>query len=141
MSDMNFQMRLHCSYVDDDNAIGALTVEHRNNDDWQAIDLNFSTPGFDIFTYSILACQHMYFRINAAESGLILSSCDGLITMQTDEHRSIKALHVKFSGKLHHGEPSQKKTEYIIQRMDQCPVSINLKSIDDRKTSITFVTN
>jgi uncharacterized OsmC-like protein len=138
MSNMTFQMRMHCSYTGDKNAVDKLTVEHLVGDKWLTLDLDISSPGFDIFTYSILTCQHMYFRANATESGLILSTCDGQISITTDAHRSIDSLSVDFTGKLRSGDVTQEKMEYISQRMDQCPVSINLKQIDDRQTSVKF---
>ena len=49
MSELTFQMRLHCRYTGNDNNIGQLVVEHVVNNEWQALELNTLTPGFDIF--------------------------------------------------------------------------------------------
>jgi len=72
MSDLTFQMLLHSNYIDDNNNIDQLHVEHLVDNNWQELDLNTSSPGFDIFIYAILTCQHMYFKNNAAEYGLVL---------------------------------------------------------------------
>jgi len=138
MTDLTFQMLLQCQYSGTDNHIEQLHVEHLVDSDWQVLDLNTYTPGFDIFMYAILTCQHMYFRMNAAERGLIMGSSEGLITINADEHRSIKTLHVDFKGQLTSGTVTADAISFISQRMKQCPVSINLKKIMDSKISITF---
>ncbi len=88
--------------------------------------------------YAILTCQHTYFRSNAAEYGLVLSSSEGLITIIADEHRSIRTLHVDFKGKLKKGIAKDEMVDSIAARMELCPVSINLKDILDRKTTLVF---
>lgn len=138
MTEMTFQMRLHCEYTGEKNAVERLTVEHCVDNRWHKLDLDTGSPGFDIFIYSILTCQHMYFRANATESGLSLSACDGHITITTDADRNIQAMRVGFTGKLKSGDVTQEKMAFIAQRMEQCPVSINLKKIDDRETSVRF---
>ncbi len=66
-----FNMRLGCSYSGDKNSISDLEVKHRVRDRWRRLDLSITTPGFDIFVYSALACQHTCFLINCAERGLL----------------------------------------------------------------------
>ena len=138
MSDFTFQMLLHSSYTNDENDIDQLHVEHLVDDSWQELDLNLSSPGFDIFTYAILTCQHMYFRNNAAEYGLVLDSSEGLITVIADEHRSIETLNVEFKGKLKKGEATKEIVDSISARMALCPVSINLKDIKNRHIIASF---
>ena len=140
MNDLTFQMILRCSYTGEENDIDQLTVEHLVDDSWQELTLSTGSPGFDIFTYAILACQHMYFRNNAAEYGLILNSSEGLITVITDEHQSIRSLHVDFKGMLNKGIASAEMVDSIVARMNLCPVSINLKDFLDRKTTIVLET-
>ena len=137
MSDFTFQMLLHCHYIDDENTIDQLHVEHLVDDNWQELDLNINSPGFDIFTYAILTCQHMYFRNNAAEYGLVLDSSEGLITIIADEHRSIETLNVEFKGKLKKGKATKDIVDSISARMALCPASINLKDI--KNTHITAI--
>ncbi len=138
MSDFTFQMLIHCHYTDDENTIGQLHVEHLVDDNWQELDLNISSPGFDIFMFAILTCQHMYFRNNAAEYGLVLDSSEGLITIIADEHRSVETLNVEFKGKLKKGKATKEIVDSISARMALCPVSINLKDITNRHITASF---
>lgn len=138
MNDYTFQMLLHCNYTGDKNDIEQIHVEHLVDDDWHKLDINIHSPGFDAFIYAILSCQHMYFRNNAAEYGLILTASEGLITVITDAHRSIEILNVDFKGKLKKGEPTANMIDSIAARMGLCPVSINLKDIPDHHISISF---
>ena len=140
MNDLTFQMLLQCKYKNDDNQIDQQSVEHLVDDSWQELNISNSAPGFDIFMYAILTCQHMFFRNNAAEYGLVLNSSEGLITVITDEHRDIQSLHVDFKGMLKKGTADDEVIKSIIARMDLCPVSINLKGFHDRKTTLVFET-
>ena len=138
MSDLTFQMLLQCQYTGDKNEIEQLHVELLDSDDWKNFDLNLYTPGFDIFMYAILTCQHMYFRMNATEYGLVLESSEGLITVMADKHRSIETLNVDFKGKLKKGNATEDKVNSIAARMGLCPVSINLKNIPQNIITVTF---
>lgn len=138
MSGFTFQMLLKCHYTGDNNDVDQLHVEHLVEDNWQQLDLNIKSPGFDIFMYAILTCQHMYFKNNAAEYGLVLDSSEGLITVIADDHRSIESLHAEFSGKLKKGTADNETRKLIAGRMELCPVSINLKDIPDRMVTINF---
>lgn len=140
MSELTFQMLLHCHYAGDDNTIDMLQVEHLVDDNWEKLDLNIHTPGFDVFMYGILTCQHMYFRNNATEYGLVLKSSEGLVTVITDKHRSIDTLNVEFNGKLKSGKPTKEIVNTIAARMNLCPVSINLKDIPNNHIAVGFET-
>jgi hypothetical protein len=138
MSKFTFQLLLHSSYLNDKNDIDELHVEHLVNDNWEKLDLNIYSLGFDIFMYAILNCQHMYFRNNAAEYGLVLESSEGLITVIADKHRSIETLNIEFKGKLKKGEPTKEIVDSITARMELCPVSINLRDITNNHISASF---
>ena len=138
MSKFTFQLLLHSSYLNDNNDIDELHVEHLVNDNWEKLDLNIYSLGFDIFMYAILNCQHMYFRNNAAEYGLVLESSEGLITVIADKHRSIETLNIEFTGKLKKGEPTKGIVDSITARMKLCPVSINLRDITNNHISANF---
>ncbi len=138
MNDLTFQMLLHSNYIDDDNNIDQLHVEHLVDDNWQELDLNIYSPGFDIFMYAILTCQHTYFKSNAAKYGLVLDSSEGLITVIADKHRSIDTLNVEFKGKLKKGEATEDIVDSITARMGLCPVSINLRDIPNNHITASF---
>lgn len=131
-------MLLQCQYTGDNNDIEQLHVEHLTGDNWQDLDLNLYTPGFDVFMYAVLTCQNMYFRMNAAEYGLVLESSEGLITVMADKHRSIETLNVDFKGKLKSGDVTEDKINSITARMGLCPVSINLKDIPNNIITVHF---
>ncbi len=138
MSEFTFQMLLQCHYTGEENNIDQLHIEHLVDDNWHELELNTSTPGFDIFMYAILTCQHMYFRNNATEYGLTLDSSEGVITIITDEHRSIETLNVDFKGKLKSGKATDDIVKSIAARMALCPVSINLRDIKNSKITAHF---
>lgn len=138
MNGLTFQMILHCSYEKDENDVTQQNVEQLVDDSWEELNLSTASPGFDIFMYAILTCQHMYFRINATKYGLVLNESEGLITVVTDVHRSIQSLHVDFKGKLKKGIATVDMVDSIVARMNLCPVSINLKDISDRKLTVVF---
>ena len=138
MNNFTLQMILHCNYTGEENDTSQLTVEHLVEGDWQELDLSNSSPGFDIFLYAILTCQHMYFKNNAAEYGLVMNSSEGLITVIADENRDIQSLHVDFKGKLKKGVADTEIVNSIAARMNLCPVSINLKDFSDRKITVVF---
>jgi len=138
MNDLTFQMLLHCHYSDDKNSIDQLHVEHLVENNWQQLTIDTTSPGFDIFMYAILTCQHMYFRMNAAKYKLEMTSSEGLITVITDKHRSIQTLDVEFKGKLKKGEATKDKVDSIVARMGLCPVSINLKDIANNRIKASF---
>ena len=138
MSERRFQMRFNCSYADPDNSIDQLDVEVLVEDEWQALDLDLKSPGFQLFNYGLFSCQHLYFRSNAAEHGLKLVSAKASIIVETDIDWSINLLHVDFNGLLKSGSPTQDTIAYIIERMGFCPVSSNVKEVADSKRSVTF---
>ncbi len=77
MAKRHINMRLKCRYMGEKNTLSRLEVEHASGAEWKALDLDASTPGFDIFVYAMFHCQHTCFRINCAERGLLLDSAEG----------------------------------------------------------------
>ncbi len=136
MSKRNFNMRMKCTYEGNTNAVASLQVEHQVEGQWQQLDLGITTPGFDIFVYAVFACQHMYFRVNCAERGLVLKSAEGSILIAAAEEWNMETLHVHFTGRLDSGQASPGDIDYIISRMQQCPVSRNLREIPDYKSTL-----
>ena len=131
-------MRLVCRYVAPDNSVAELEVEHLLDGAWQPFDLNVRSPGFQVFVYAVLTCQHMYFRSNCAERGLSLESATGSIELLASQDWEVRRLWVRFDGKLSGGTPKAGAIEHIVGRMGQCPVSVNLKPVADTRIHIAF---
>ena len=139
MSERVFQMRLDCRYQTSDNKVADLRVEHLEEGEWKPFDLHLDSPGFQVFVYAAFTCQHLYFRANCAERGLVLESATGSILVATDENWGMIRLHVDFEGRLRSGTPAQDDLDYLVERMGQCPVSTNVKRVADSKTVVRFV--
>ena len=132
-----FDMRLFCRYEDPDNAVAELRVELLDEEgEWGEFDLNTRSPGFLIFVYAMLACQHLYFRTNCAEQGLSLASAIGTIHVATNQDWDVQAVAILIEGKLASGRVSAGDVEYIVERMKQCPVSRNIRHIEDSQTVV-----
>ena len=138
MSERNFNMRLKSTYEGHNNIIASLEVEHRVKDEWQPLDLSIASPGFDIFVYAIFACQHRFFRVNCAERKLVLNSAAGNIVIGAGKDWSMETLHVHFTGQLGSGQASPDDIDYIVARMQQCPVSRNIREVPDIESTITL---
>ena len=138
MSTHDFNLRLSCRYEGDDNKVADLSVQVLKDDAWQKFDLNVGTAGFLIFVYTIFTCQHTYMRTNAAERGLLLESAAGSIDIGASEDWMLERLHVRFEGQLRSGSPTSDDVNHIISRMQQCPVSKNVKLPADSWTQLQF---
>ena len=139
MNERDFQMRLACRYQDPDNAVVDLRVEHLDDGEWKPFDLHIGSPGFQIFVYAALTCQHMYFRVNCAERGLMLESARGSVHMLTREDWELKRVRIDYEGTLKSGSPSDDDLDYLVERMKLCPVSKNTKAVADSETTVTLV--
>lgn len=136
MNDRSFRVRLSCRYEDPDNSVAALGVEVLADGAWEALDVNTQTPGFLLFVYTILSCQHRYLRTNCAEKGFGLESARGSIDLLASEDWFVQSMHIRFDLRLRSGTPTREDMDYIVGRMEQCPVSKNLKPIPDSRTEI-----
>ena len=139
MSERNFNMRLKSTYEGDTNTIASLEVEHRVKGEWLPLDLGIASPGFDIFVYAIFACQHRFFRVNCAERKLVLNSAEGSIVIGAGKSWNMEILKVHFSGQLGSGQVSPGDIDYIVSRMQQCPVSLNIREVPDTESTITLI--
>ena len=139
MKQRRFQFRLACSYQPPDNEVKDLAVEVLVKGEWQTLDLGVHTPGFLIFCYAIVACQHLYLRINAKERGLVMESMQGLIDITAAENWIIQKREIQFDVVLASGTPSQDDMDYITERMQHCPSTINLRDTPDAVTRVNFV--
>jgi len=131
-------MRLKSTYEGSTNTIASLAVERRVKGGWQPLDLGITSPGFDIFVYAVFTCQHLYFRINCAERKLVLDSAEGNIVIGADRDWNMEILQVHFSGRLGSGQASQDDIDYIVARMQQCPVSRNIREVPGAEATVTL---
>ena len=136
MNERVFDLRMSCRYEEPDNAIAQLTVEHLDDGEWRQFDLNARSPGFLVFVYAMLTCQHLYFRVNCAERGLSLESAAGAIHMVTTEAWDAHTVEIRFEGKLTSGTVSKADVDHIVARMKQCPVSRNTRRIQNSETLV-----
>ncbi len=135
----HINMRLKCRYEGEKNTISRLEVEHEIDSEWKVLDLDVTTPGFDVFVYAMFHCQHTYFRINCAERGLLLDSAEGDIKVSTDKDWNLLDMKVNFTGELESGQASQADIDFIVARMQQCPVSRNVNTPASAHTGISLV--
>ena len=126
MTNRNFYLRLNCTYEGSENNIDDLTIESRNDNGWEKLDLNIRSPGFLLFINGLFSCQHLYMRTNSAERNLLLKSATGDLQVMTNEVWCIQSAIVTFNVKLKSGLPTEDDINYIIDRMGHCPVSTNL---------------
>lgn len=139
MSERITRMRLHSQYAGPENAITELSVEQFLDDAWAPLELTIRSPGFDIYTYSVLTCQHTYFRLNCAENGLLLNSAVGEIAITLADDWKMLGIRVEISAKLKSGTATQEIKDYILSRMQHCPVSVNTSPTGNDVTIISFV--
>jgi hypothetical protein len=132
-------MQLECRYEEPHNTVAGLQVTHLVKGVWEDFELGFAQPGFLIFVYAILNCQHLYMRTNADERGLVLASATGAIDVLTDQDWVLRKLHVRFEAELRSGMPSPGDVDYIVDRMQHCPVSVNLREVADTTTRVELI--
>jgi len=118
--------------------VSKLIFEHLVDQEWTVYDLANYAAGFPILLYAIFNCQHMYFRINAAERGLQLGSAKGTLEVEAGDGWEIRKLYIHFDGQLVSGIPGKDDETYILDHMTHCPVSVNLKAVPDMQASIHF---
>jgi hypothetical protein len=139
MAGRDFLYRLEGRYGGDQNDIESLVLQRDIEGEWRPVDLSARSPGFELFCCALMSCQHLYFRVNCAENGLLLTQATGELHVTTDEDWHIQHLLVSFSGHLRSGQPSAALVDYIIERMHHCPVSSNLRPIEDLSVLLAFV--
>ena len=139
MSDRRFRMRLGCRYAPPDNKLAELAVETFEDEAWKPFEPDLLSPGFQVFLSAAFSCQHLYFRTNCAERGLVLDSAEGELEVVTDRDWVIRRMQVRFVGRLASGTPTQEAIDYIVERMGHCPVSANLKPIAEHQTRVELV--
>lgn len=138
MEQRRFQIRVNCQYEGEKNEVKHLEADVMTETGWQRLDLTIQTPGFLTFCYAIMACQHLYLRINASERGLVLQSMTGTLDIVTAPDWIIQQRHIRFDVTLAQGRPTVEDVDYITDRMRYCPSTINLRDIPDATTQVEF---
>ena len=80
-----FNLRMAADYGSTENDITSLEVQVLDDNEWEILDLNTTTPGFLIYVYSIFTCQHMFLRTNATERELTFTSSRGELLVEASE--------------------------------------------------------
>ena len=138
MTNRDFHLRLHCTYAGAANDIDDLTIEIRNDNGWEKLDINIKSPGFLLFINGLFSCQHLYMRTNSAERNLLLKSATGELQVMTNEVWRIQSAMVTFNVTLKSGSPTEDDINYIIDRMGHCPVSTNLLDSIELVKAVNF---
>lgn len=132
-------MRLSSRYEPPANDMTDVRVESFENGEWCDFELYFTQPaGFLVFAYALLHCQHRYLCANAAERGLVMASATGGIEIRTDDAWRMQQLHIHFDVALKDGVAGSDDVAAIIDRMKQCPVSVNIRDVPDTRVSVIF---
>ncbi len=126
MSDHSFELRTAFRYSGDDNHLDQIDAEVLTDQGWQPLQIDNSSPGFLLFVYSFLICQHTYFHANATEHALLLESASLNLSLIADDEWRIQKISVAIDSKLRGGAADPAVIDYIKQRMRLCPVSVNL---------------
>jgi len=138
MADHVFELRAAFQYSGDDNKIDQLEAEVLTEDGWRALQIGNDSPGFLIFVYAFLICQHTYFHANSGESSLLLKQAKLELSLHTDEDWQIDQVKVGINAVLRAGDADSASIDYIKQRMRLCPVSVNLKEPQDYRFELEF---
>lgn len=127
MSEHPFQLRASFRYSGEENKIDEIDAELLTDAGWSKLEIANSSPGFLIFVYSFLICQHTYFHANCGERGLVLDRAGLELLLRAGDDWKIEKVNVAVNAVLRAGEADSASVNYISQRMRQCPVSINLQ--------------
>ena len=136
MVEQRFALRLACSYESPDNRVAGVAAQIHDQGEWQPFVPALGTPGFQLFLYALLTCQHTSFRLNCAERQLVLASAEGSLDLVTDRDWKIQRMQVRFAGRLAAGAATRDDIDYIAARMAHCPVSSNLYPVPERDTRV-----
>ncbi len=138
MSQHRFQLRAAFAYSGEDNQIDHISARVLTDGGWAALELNLATPGFLIFVYSFLVCQHTYFRANSTESDLQLDRVEMELLLVAGDDWRIESIDLRVDARLRGGEITAEKRDYIESRMRRCPVSINLNETANYRIELNF---
>lgn len=138
MSDHSFQLRATFRYCGEDNKIEEIDAQVLTDTGWSKLEISNTSPGFLIFVYSFLVCQHTYFHANSCERGLLLDHAKLELSLRAGEDWKIDKVEVVTNAILRSGDADSSTVKYIRQRMRQCPVSVNLQEPPDYRIKLLF---
>ena len=138
MSDHSFQLRASFDYSGDNNSIDQVNAQVWSDTGWNRLEISNESPGFLIFVYSFLICQHTYFHANCSESGLLMEHSEVELDLHAGEDWKIRQVNVGIDVKLRGGDPEQATVEYIEGRMRHCPVSVNMREPPEYHIELKF---
>lgn len=138
MSDHSFQLRATFRYRGEDNKIAEIDAEILTDTGWRKLEINNRSPGFLIFVYSFLVCQHTYFHANSCQRGLLLDHAKLELSLRAGEDWKIDKVAVVTHAMLRSGDADSSTIRYIRRRMRQCPVSVNLQEPPDYRIRLQF---
>lgn len=67
-----------------------------------------------------------------------MEAATGSIYVVTTEYWDLRNLRVDFEVKLRSGRAAQDDVDYIVGRMEQCPVSRNIRGLEHEQTQVSF---
>lgn len=138
MSNHPFQLRASFDYSGDDNNIDLINAQIWSDNSWNSLEIDNSSPGFLIFVYSFLICQHTYFHANCSERSLLLDHSEVELKLGAGEDWKILQVNVVIDATLRGDNPEQATIDYIKGRMRQCPVSVNMHEPPDYRIELQF---
>ena len=138
MSDHPFQLRASFDYSGDNNNIDHISAQVWSDNRWDRLEIDNTSPGFLIFVYAFLICQHTYFHANSSERGLLLEHSEVELDLQADSDWKIQQIRVGIDATLRNGNPDQTTSDYIRERMRQCPVSVNMNEPAEYQIELKF---
>jgi hypothetical protein len=133
-----FQLRARFRYSGDDNHLDVIGAEVFTDAGWAPLEIGNTSPGFLIFVYSFLICQHTYFHANCTENGLRLEHANAELDLVATDNWKIDRVSVRIEARLRGGTADQAAVDYIRQRMRLCPVSVNLVEPPDYHIELEF---
>ncbi|NCF36231.1 MAG: hypothetical protein GWP56_07560 [Gammaproteobacteria bacterium] len=138
MSGHSLELRASFRYSGDDNHLDQIDAEVLTDQGWKPLQIENSSPGFLLFVYSFLICQHTYFHANSTERSLLLERASLDLSLTADEGWRIQKVGVAIDSKLRGGTADPAAIDHIKQRMRLCPVSVNLVEPPDYRINLKF---
>ena len=138
MSGHSFELRAALRYSGDDNHLDQIDAEVLTDQGWKPLQIENGSPGFLLFVYSFLICQHTNFHANSTEHALPLESASLALSLTADEEWRIQKISIDIESKLRDGTVDPAAINHIKQRMRLCPVSVNLVEPPDYRINLKF---